>query len=226
MRIKEKGITLVALVITIIILLILAGIAISTLTNEGILTKSSQAKNEYQNAQIAEEKYLEDLENQIDKQTSKKAEVGTTIAGITIASKEYTFTCIDTNYQGYNLYLCDEVIPYSVCGPNNSKTYANSTLRTWLNNNAPENAKEITLEDTGTTEKMFILSKDENEKYEPYTSKTWEGSNNTGNGHYWTRTYAGNAGWMYVRKYSGEIGPLDVHWTAWAGCKPVFASEE
>ncbi|MCI8636954.1 MAG: hypothetical protein HFJ36_03755, partial [Clostridia bacterium] len=38
---KEKGITLIALVITIIVLLILAGIAIATLTGEnGILNKS------------------------------------------------------------------------------------------------------------------------------------------------------------------------------------------
>ena len=48
MRIKnEKGITLIALVITIIILLILAGISIATLTGEnGILNKSDIAKQE------------------------------------------------------------------------------------------------------------------------------------------------------------------------------------
>ncbi len=42
---NEKGITLIALVITIIILLILAGITIATLTGEnGILSKASTAK--------------------------------------------------------------------------------------------------------------------------------------------------------------------------------------
>ena len=40
---KEKGITLVALVITIVILLILAGISISTLTNTGIFQKAKEA---------------------------------------------------------------------------------------------------------------------------------------------------------------------------------------
>ena len=35
LRNKDKGITLIALVITIIILLILAGISISALTNQG-----------------------------------------------------------------------------------------------------------------------------------------------------------------------------------------------
>ncbi len=44
---KQKGITLIALVITIIVLLILAGISISTLTgNNGLLTKTSDAKTQ------------------------------------------------------------------------------------------------------------------------------------------------------------------------------------
>ena len=42
---KEKGITLIALVITIIVLLILAGVTIAMLTGDnGILTKTNQAK--------------------------------------------------------------------------------------------------------------------------------------------------------------------------------------
>ena len=44
---KEKGITLIALVITIIVLLILAGVTIATLTgNNGLLTRSNEAKEE------------------------------------------------------------------------------------------------------------------------------------------------------------------------------------
>ena len=47
-QIKEsKGITLIALVVTIIILLILVGVSILTLTGEnGILTKATQSKEE------------------------------------------------------------------------------------------------------------------------------------------------------------------------------------
>ena len=42
---KDKGITLIALVVTIIILIILAGISISTLTGQiGILTRAAEAK--------------------------------------------------------------------------------------------------------------------------------------------------------------------------------------
>ena len=48
---EEKGITLIALVITIIILLILAGISIATLTGEnGILSKANTAKIETEKA--------------------------------------------------------------------------------------------------------------------------------------------------------------------------------
>ena len=49
---KEDGITLIALVITIIVLLILAGVTIATLTGEnGILTKAQQAKTETEKAE-------------------------------------------------------------------------------------------------------------------------------------------------------------------------------
>ena len=56
-KLKEsKGITLIALVITIIVLLILAGVTIATLTGDnGVLTKAESAKTETENAS-AEEK--------------------------------------------------------------------------------------------------------------------------------------------------------------------------
>ena len=41
---KKNGITLISLVITIVILLILAGISISALTNTGIFAKVKEAK--------------------------------------------------------------------------------------------------------------------------------------------------------------------------------------
>ena len=47
---KNKGITLVALVITIIILLILAGITISSLTNTGLFEKAKEARDKTANA--------------------------------------------------------------------------------------------------------------------------------------------------------------------------------
>ncbi len=53
---KEKGITLMALVVTIILVLILAGISIAMLSGEnGILKQSMQAKEETEYGQIQEE---------------------------------------------------------------------------------------------------------------------------------------------------------------------------
>ena len=53
---RERAITLIALVITIIVLLILAGVAIATLTGEnGILTQANKAKTETDNANIEEQ---------------------------------------------------------------------------------------------------------------------------------------------------------------------------
>ena len=66
---EEKGITLIALVITIIVLIILAGISISlVLGDNGIVTKAKQAKEQTEQAKSNEEsslneavKYVEDL---------------------------------------------------------------------------------------------------------------------------------------------------------------------
>ena len=55
MKKQEKGITLIALVITIIVLLILAGISIATLTGEnGILKQAETAQEETKKAQYKE----------------------------------------------------------------------------------------------------------------------------------------------------------------------------
>ena len=65
---KEKknirGITLIALVITVIVLLILAGVTIAALSGEnGILTRAKDAKEKTEQAQHEEEKMLSNMEN-------------------------------------------------------------------------------------------------------------------------------------------------------------------
>ena len=60
---KQNGITLIALVITIIVLLILAGVSIATLTGEnGILTRANEAKTETEEAKEDELRKLTALE--------------------------------------------------------------------------------------------------------------------------------------------------------------------
>ena len=68
---KEKGITLVALVITIVILLILAGISISTLTNTGIFQKAKDAKQKYENEQKNERSLISKYQKEIVRQDAE-----------------------------------------------------------------------------------------------------------------------------------------------------------
>ena len=64
---QEKGITLIALVVTIVVLLILAGVSISlVLNNNGVISRAKEAKNQYAEAQTNVEKQLNELANGID----------------------------------------------------------------------------------------------------------------------------------------------------------------
>ena len=79
---KERGITIIALVITIIVLLILAGISIAAITGDnGIINKSDEAKKETEISQYKEKlevikhgEYADDYTVSIDKFLDKYAE--------------------------------------------------------------------------------------------------------------------------------------------------------
>ena len=71
LRKTNRGITLVALVITIVILLILAGISISTLTNTGIFQRAKDAKQKSENSQKEEDKLISEYEKEIVKQDAE-----------------------------------------------------------------------------------------------------------------------------------------------------------
>ena len=64
---KNKGITLIALVITIIILLILAGISISALTNQGLFKNAKTAQKETEKAEAEQGQRLNEYEDEINK---------------------------------------------------------------------------------------------------------------------------------------------------------------
>ena len=67
---STKGITLVALVITIIILLILATISIQSLTNTGLFAKAQEAKEKTKNATENQAKTLNEYEDELNKYVS------------------------------------------------------------------------------------------------------------------------------------------------------------
>ena len=63
----QAGITLVALVITVVVMLILAGVAIATVVDgDGLFSKTREAKEVYENASDRESEMLTNLMGQID----------------------------------------------------------------------------------------------------------------------------------------------------------------
>ena len=63
---KEIGITLIALVITIIVLLILAGITVAQLSNNGLFDNVRLAKEKYKNAQDYEDEQVEIYSSEVN----------------------------------------------------------------------------------------------------------------------------------------------------------------
>ena len=85
---KEKGITLIALVITIIILLILAGITISQLIGSGLFEKAKLAKNRTKEAEEIENQRLSEYETQINELGGETKNDEPTISAKDIANAE------------------------------------------------------------------------------------------------------------------------------------------
>ena len=64
---KENGITLVALVVTIVVLLILAGITIMyTMGENSIFKKAQEAKDKTENAVKNEQEYMNSIDNMVN----------------------------------------------------------------------------------------------------------------------------------------------------------------
>ena len=89
---KQKGITLIALVITIIILLILAGISIASLTQTGLFKKAKEAKQNTLDAQLKENTIL----NEYDEWIAKNGGNGGSSEGKTITNVD----TLKTNPEG------------------------------------------------------------------------------------------------------------------------------
>ena len=72
---RQNGITLVALVITIIILLILATISIQSLTNTGLFAKDQEAREKTRNAEENQARTLNEYEDELNKYISGNVKI-------------------------------------------------------------------------------------------------------------------------------------------------------
>ena len=109
---NNKGITLIALVITIIVLLILAGVSIAMLTGQnGILTQASTSKEKTNAAEVAERVNVE-LNAQLshamageafDPKATIESNIGTLPSGYTATAEVTTGTGVVINVTGNGL---------------------------------------------------------------------------------------------------------------------------
>lgn len=99
---KEVGITLTSLVVTIIILLILAGVTLNTVLREnGLLQKARLAVEKYKEAEEQEQSSMQNIVEQIESFSIDYNDfVGAYVEGYEPKTKESLFT-IETNTSGY-----------------------------------------------------------------------------------------------------------------------------
>ena len=90
---KENGITLVALVVTIVVLIIIAGVTLSlTIGNGGIMKRAKEAKERYGQASKNEQKDLDTVEDYMNKMTVGETTgggSGSTVDGVPIPEGYY-----------------------------------------------------------------------------------------------------------------------------------------
>mgnify|MGYP004558990101 FL=1 len=97
---KQKGITLIALVVTIVVLLILAGVTISLLLDEnGIIAKSKDARTETRVSQIEDEVGMWKQHNFINKESNQAQESADTMLESLISRKLLTEDEIDRDQE-------------------------------------------------------------------------------------------------------------------------------
>ncbi len=131
---ENKAITLVALVITIVILLILAGISIAQLTGNGLFENAKLAKEKSENAQKLEDDTLGDYESKIgeyidgtrnenaENYSQNETEIGTWIDGKKLYRKVYiqsTSNPIDISHLNYDYIQVSSRIYFKYIPDNN-----------------------------------------------------------------------------------------------------------
>lgn len=117
---NKRGITLVALVITIVILLILAGISIIGLTKAGVLKNAELAKEEYQKSVKKEQNDLNKINEYIKGNRENNAKESELIQEVTFEVIETKGVSIkvqinvketnENDARGYFVYINDEVV--------------------------------------------------------------------------------------------------------------------
>ena len=165
---KEKGITLIALVVTIIVLIILAGVSINLVLGEnGIVNKAQKAKENMELAQIEEEKELNELyaqleaespENKINKANAPKLLTGMTPIKFEMPTATAMGTVVQTTAKDTDWY--EYGTTYDETNDTTTKRWANAqtedgSMWVWI----PRFAYKITGE---TIDVKFLIGTSDN----------------------------------------------------------------
>ena len=151
---QEKGITLIALVVTIVVLLILAGVSLNALFgNSGIIEKAKEAQNKMDKATENDQKQIGELTNWLDNQvngTTGSDDNQTTLPKISTL----VGTVVDKNTKAEDAYGNKITIPkgFKVLAKGTS---TESASYTYSGNNIPAVQDGIVIEN-GTDGNQFV----------------------------------------------------------------------
>ena len=185
---RERGITLIALVVTIVVLLILAGVSINALFgNNGIIEKAKEAQNKMDKATENDQKEINELTNWLDNQVNGTTGGGTTgeddNPSTTPKISRLIGTVVDKNTKAEDAYGNKITIPkgFKVLAHG---TEAGSATYTYSGDNIPAVQDGIVIEN-GTDGNQFVwvpvgTIKNKNNTTNTITLGRYEFDSNTG----------------------------------------------
>ena len=185
---QEKGITLIALVVTIVVLLILAGVSVNALFgNSGIIEKAKEAQNKMDKATENDQKEINELTNWLDNQVNGTTGGGTTgeddNPSTTPKISRLIGTVVDKNTKAEDAYGNKITIPkgFKVVAHG---TVAGSATYTYSGDNIPAVQDGIVIEN-GTDGNQFVwvpvgTIKNKNNTTNTITLGRYEFDSNTG----------------------------------------------
>ena len=185
---RERGITLIALVVTIVVLLILAGVSINALFgNNGIIEKAKEAQNKMDKATENDQKEINELTNWLDNQVNGTTGGGTTgeddNPSTTPKISRLIGTVVDKNTKAEDAYGNKITIPkgFKVLAHG---TVAGSATYTYSGDNIPAVQDGIVIEN-GTDGNQFVwvpvgTIKNKNNTTNTITLGRYEFDSNTG----------------------------------------------
>lgn len=159
---NSKGITLIALVITIVILLILAGISISALTQTGLFGRAKQAEQVSKEKQEEENETLGTYENEIDKYLGDKPNTGVKLTDKvndgTIKIGDYVKYTPDTVSNTDKSYtdLISNLKTYSGSSNDPTSTLIQETTLNWRVLDVTDDGQVRLISDKPTTSKITL----------------------------------------------------------------------